>query len=57
MINTPLFLFCNKDEEMPWHIFREFTFVTYLWQQLTTLFENSLILAALTPRLAWAHDA
>ena len=48
--NTPLFSFCNKEEETPLHIFSESTYVIYLWQQLATFFENNLILPALTPQ-------
>ena len=48
--NTPLFSFCNKEEETPFHIFSESTYVIYLWQQLATFFENNLILPALTPQ-------
>ena len=48
--HTPLFSFCNKEEETPFHIFSESTYVIYLWQQLATFFENNLILPALTPQ-------
>ena len=50
MKNTPLPSFCNKEEETPLHIFNECTSVIYLWRQLATLFENNLILSALTPQ-------
>ena len=48
--NTPLSSFCNKEEETTLHIFNECTSVIYLWPQLATLFENNLILWALTPQ-------
>ena len=63
MKNTPLCSFCNKEEEALLHIFIEFTPtpVIYLWQQLSTFFENNLILAALTPQTAliglWSDNA
>ena len=59
--NTPLCSFCNKEEETLLHIFSECTSVIYLWQQLTTFFENKLILSALTPQTVllglWSDNA
>ena len=48
--NTPLCSFCNKEEETPLHLFSEYTYVIYLWQQLAIFFKNNLILPALIPQ-------
>ena len=50
--NTPLCSFCNKEEETALDIFSECTYMIYLWQQLSTFFENNLILPTLTPQTA-----
>ena len=52
MKNTPLWSFYKKEEGTPLHIFRGYSSVIYLWQQLATFLKNNLILSASTPQTA-----
>ena len=50
--SSPLCSFCNWYDENPFHIFYECDRVKLLWSDLVQCFQNTLILATLTPQTA-----